>query len=652
MGRTNSELDTPTRMAVESTTDSVFLLSPDWRFTFLNQRAIAQIGDGRELVGQYIRQAFPEGLSGALYEAWQHCMAHRVPAETDQFYPLLGRHLKTRAFPNPDGGITVFLRDITDARRSELALAESEAELQDIVATLDLASVLIRDFYGTVRFWSAGCERVYGWTAKEAVGRNLHELLATEFPTSFADIEAALLRDGYWRGDLRQHRRDGKQIVVNVHKVLRRDASGRPIAVTENVSDVTRLRQAEDELRRLNENLSLRVQEEVSARERAMAQLAQSQRLEALGQLAGGIAHDFNNVLQAVAGGASLIQRRAEDPGKVRQLARMVADAISRGAAITGRLLAFARRTELHISTFSPVELLENLREMLTPTLGGNVSVHVRTSPDLPELLGDQAQLETVLVNLAINARDAMPKGGDLVLSAAAEHVGETQSHPAGLAPGDYIRLQVTDSGTGMDEGTLARACEPFFTTKPAGRGTGLGLSMARGFAQQSGGALAIRSAAGQGTTVTLWFPQAQGKRAAGQADCPEAEPRPVRQQLLVVDDDPMVREVLVHELESIGYEVAEASDGLAALARIDAGEKPNLLVTDYAMPGMNGWTLIEEARRRLPDLPAVVLTGYAEQAVAHTVVLPDQTTRLLRKPITTGRLAASVAALLPRAVA
>ncbi len=652
MGRTNSELDTPTRMALESTTDSVFLLSPDWRFTFLNQRAIAQIGDGRELVGQYIRQTFPEGLSGALYQAWQHCMAHRVPAETDQFYPLLGRHLKTRAFPNPDGGITVFLRDITDARRSELTLAESEAELQDIVATLDLASVLIRDFYGTVRFWSAGCERVYGWTAKEAVGHNLHELLATEFPTSFADIEAALLRDGYWRGDLRQHRRDGKQIVVNVHKVPRRDASGRPIAVTENVSDVTRLRQAEDELRRLNENLSLRVQEEVAARERAMAQLAQSQRLEALGQLAGGIAHDFNNVLQAVAGGASLIQRRAEDPGKVRQLARMVADAISRGAAITGRLLAFARRTELHISTFSPVELLENLREMLTPTLGGNVSVHVRTSPDLPELLGDEAQLETVLVNLAINARDAMPKGGDLVLSAAAEHVGETQSHPAGLAPGDYIRLQVTDSGTGMDEGTLARACEPFFTTKPAGRGTGLGLSMARGFAQQSGGALAIRSAAGQGTTVTLWFPQAQGERAAGQADRPEAEPRPVRQQLLVVDDDPMVREVLVHELESIGYDVAEASDGLAALARIDAGERPNLLVTDYAMPGMNGWTLIEEVRRRLPDLPAVVLTGYAEQAVARTVVLPDQTTRLLRKPITTGKLAASVAALLPRAMA
>ncbi|MBV8455310.1 MAG: response regulator [Acetobacteraceae bacterium] len=210
----------------------------------------------------------------------------------------------------------------------------------------------------------------------------------------------------------------------------------------------------------------------------------------------------------------------------------------------------------------------------------------------------------------------------------------------------------MTDSGTGMDETTLARACEPFFTTKPAGQGTGLGLAMARGFAQQSGGALAIRSTKGQGATVTLWFPQALGARAPGQADRPEVGPRPVRQQLLVVDDDPMVREVLVHELESIGYEVADASDGLAALARIDAGEKPNLLVTDYAMPGMNGWTLIEEARRRLPDLPAVLLTGYAEQAVAHTMVLPDQTTRLLRKPITTAKLAVSVTALLPRAVA
>ena len=447
---------------------------------------------------------------------------------------------------------------------------------------------------------------------------------------------------------------DGGAVTILTRATPLRDASGRvtgavcaAIDVTERKQAEAALRTSEDALRRVNEQLETRVAAEVAAREQAQASLAQAQRLEALGQLAGGIAHDFNNVLQAVSGGLSLIGRRADDPAAVRELARMAEAAAKRGASITGRLLSFARKGELQAMPVPPAALLDDLREMLTPTLGVSIQVVTSADPDAPPLLADRAQLETVLVNLAVNARDAMPDGGTLRIAVTVEAV--VDSHPAELGIGAYVRLDLADTGTGMSAATLARASEPFFTTKPPGQGTGLGLAMARGFAEQSNGGFALRSTPGQGTTVTLWFPLASGvAQVEAVVDEPAPPPAAASARVLLVDDDAMVRAVLAGHLEARGYRVIQASDGLDALARLDAGEAADLLVTDFAMPGMNGLALIGEARRRLPGIPVLLLTGYADATVRlHAEDTQAGNLALLRKPVSGDELAASAAASL-----
>jgi len=338
----------------------------------------------------------------------------------------------------------------------------------------------------------------------------------------------------------------------------------------------------------------------------------------------------------------------------VERFARLAADAAQRGASITGRLLAFARRGALRAEPVPPRPLLEGLREMLAPTLGAGIAIGVAADQGLPALLADKGQLETVLVNLAVNARDAMPQGGTLLLAAAPEAVLD-KTHPAGLAPGGYLRLSVSDTGTGMGAATLARASEPFFTTKPPGQGTGLGLAMARGFAHQSGGGLLIESAPGQGTTVTLWLPEASETAAASDLGVPKdmAPAASAAVRVLVVDDDVMVREVLVGQMEDQGYRVAQAGDGLDALAQLDGGAMVDLLISDFAMPGMDGLTLIREARRRRPELPALLLTGYADASVRLAVRDGEAGgTALLRKPVSGAALAGRAAALLAHAVA
>lgn len=417
-----------------------------------------------------------------------------------------------------------------------------------------------------------------------------------------------------------------------------------------NTSLETRVAQRTTELKAAYDLLA----EEAVEREQTKARLAQAQRMEALGQLAGGIAHDFNNVLQAVSGGLSLIERRA-DSEAVKRLARLAGDAAHRGASITGRLLTFARQGTLRAEAVPPRPLLQGLHEMLAHTIGTGITMRVVADEALPMLLADKGQLETVLVNLAVNARDAMPAGGLLLLGATPETMLDTDVHAAGLAPGRYLRLSVSDTGTGMDAATLARASEPFFTTKPLGKGTGLGLAMARGFAQQSGGGFAIESAPGTGTTVALWFPEAVGDAEVEESVAPvlPVPSIPAGACVLVVDDDAMVREVLVSEMLGLGYQVSQACDGLEALARIDDGAKVDLLISDFAMPGMNGLTLIQEARCRLPELPALLLTGYADASVRLAAKDADAgRTALLRKPVSCAALAKSAATLLAHVAA
>ncbi len=435
-----------------------------------------------------------------------------------------------------------------------------------------------------------------------------------------------------------------KQYEVRAYLAERESAAAQLEAL--NLSLETRVAERTAELQDAYE----RLREEERERSQAEARLSQAQRMEALGQLASGVAHDFNNVLQAVSGGLGLIQRRSSNAEDVRKLARMATDAAKRGAAITGRLLAFARHGALRAEPVAALPLLEGLCEMLAHTLGAGITMRVRADESLPALLADKAQLETVLVNLAVNARDAMPDGGALTFIAVTEVV-LGKSHPANLIPGRYLRLSIIDSGAGMSATTLARASEPFFTTKPLGKGTGLGLAMARGFAHQSGGGFTIESALGRGTTVTLWLPEATG--VAAEKDGPALtmlvlNAVRVSAQVLVVDDDTMVREVLVGQMEEQGYRVTQASDGLEALAQLDGGAVVDLLISDFAMPGMNGLMLIQEARRRRPELPALLLTGYADASVRLAVEDAEAgSTELLRKPVSGATLAERSVALL-----
>ena len=410
-------------------------------------------------------------------------------------------------------------------------------------------------------------------------------------------------------------RPDESNIWVVSHMSVTHDAQGRPQHVIAAVQDISHRRAAEAALHALNATLEQRVADAVAERARVEESLRQSQRMEALGQLAGGVAHDFNNVLQAIAGGARLIQRRPDNPDSVRRLAGLVVDAADRGASVTRRLLSFARRGALQPGPVDAAALLDDMREMLARTLGSGITVQSSAEADLPPMLADKGGLETVLVNLATNARDAMldeaglPGAGPNRVSL---HAALDDDVP-GLPAGRYVRLEVADTGPGMDGETLAHAAEPFFTTKPRGRGTGLGLPVARGFAEQSGGLLAIRSVPGQGTTVRIWLP------AVTAAAAPVARPD-VRPAVVLVDDDVEVRDVLADTLASRGCRVSGYADAAAALARI-SDDAPDLLISDLSMPGTDGMTLIRQARLLRPGLPAILLTGHSgpelEAAVA-----------------------------------
>ncbi|CAH2605634.1 Histidine kinase (plasmid) [Rhodovastum atsumiense] len=421
---------------------------------------------------------------------------------------------------------------------------------------------------------------------------------------------------------------------------IERGADGRPVRAAGILIDVTARRRAETALGELNRQLEERVRTEVAAREEAQARAAHAQRMQALGQLAGGIAHDFNNVLQAVQSGAEMIEMCCEEPETVQEFDRIVLDSAQRGMAITRRLLAFSRRGDLRAKPIDPVRLLDSMRDILAQTLGSPIAVRIETPPGLPAVMADRGQLETVLVNLATNARDAMPDGGALTLGAMPEDVRADAVHGMGLRPGRYVRLSIADTGTGMDPETLGRAMEPFFTTKSREHGTGLGLSMAKGFAEQSGGTLEIESAPGRGTIVTLWLPAADARTEAASEQTGPAPASGRAHRVLLVDDEASVRRALAAGLDKAGIAVLAAESGMEAITMLDRGETVDVLVSDLSMPGMGGLTLIREAHLRRPGLPAILLTGYVGEAANLAADgAPCGAFSLLRKPVSTAHL-------------
>jgi signal transduction histidine kinase/CheY-like chemotaxis protein len=392
------------------------------------------------------------------------------------------------------------------------------------------------------------------------------------------------------------------------------------------------------ELKEANETLEARVDERTRERELALAQLHAAQKLETLGQLTGGVAHDFNNLLTPIIGSLDLLRRQLPANEKALRQIDMAMQAASRAASLVQRLLAFARRQDLQPRPVEVTELIKGMEDLVSRSIGPLIHVEFDLPDDSPPALIDPNQLELAVLNLAINARDAMPNGGRLRIAVDTREGDRLLDLP----PGPYLCLSMSDNGVGMDPGTLAHAVEPFFSTKGLGRGTGLGLSMVHGLAAQLGGALNLKSAPGQGTTAEIWLPVTDRPvdvSAGAQWKMPVA-PRPAT--ILLVDDEDVVRLATADMLEDVGYSVLQADSGPAALAMLRNGRSIDLLITDYLMPGMNGVELIRHARNAAPDLPALIISGYSTIAEGPGADLPR-----LAKPFRQIDLAGRIAEIL-----
>jgi PAS domain S-box-containing protein len=366
---------------------------------------------------------------------------------------------------------------------------------------------------------------------------------------------------------------------------------------------------------------------DITERVQAEQALQQAQKMEAIGNLTGGIAHDFNNLLQGVTGSLDLIRRKSDDPERVRQWAEAGLLAADRGARLTAQLLAFSRAQKLELGPLNCALLLANMHDLLARTLGPGVRLRMNLDDNLPAVLGDETQLELAVLNCAINARDAMGDGGDLLIGARRCAIGGDSELPRG----NYVELSVTDSGCGMAADVAARAFDPFFTTKDVGKGTGLGLSQVYGMARQAGGAARLRSVPGEGTTVSLFLQLAAAGAAKSAArDAAGKTPQPQPARILVVDDDPDVRCFLEDALDGMGYSVMLAANGKAGLEILGLA-KPDVMIVDYAMPGMTGAELSKRARAMDGTLPIIFASGYAETSALERAA--DDRTFMLRKP-------------------
>ncbi|WP_455273603.1 ATP-binding protein [Rhizobium herbae] len=446
---------------------------------------------------------------------------------------------------------------------------------------------------------------------------------------------------------------DGSVHWTEIRARVVKGKGGHPERLVGVSSDITDRKRYEDRLRDLNDTLEERVAQrtaelsrahdtllaEVAQRERAEEHLRHAQKMEAIGQLTGGVAHDFNNLLMAIMGNLDLLKKHLVDNQKAARLLEGAMQGAHRGAALTQRLLAFARRQDLQVEPVDLEKLICSMTDLLERSVGSSIALRLNFSNGLPHALVDGNQVELALLNLAVNARDAMPDGGSLVVE-----LDLAQSMPEdSLALGSYLRISFTDTGHGMDGETLKKAIDPFFSTKELGKGTGLGLSMIHGLAVQLNGKFQLFSAPGHGTRAEIWFPSTTQKIEDKEMDVTRTEPSmTAKVKILVVDDDALIAMSTVDMLEDLGHEVLEANSGARALDFLRAGDQIDLMITDYSMPGMNGAQLAKAALEINPALPILVATGYADLPPGAGIDLPR-----LGKPYTQDQLALEIAKVL-----
>jgi PAS domain S-box-containing protein len=637
---------------------------PDHIFEMANP-AYEQLVGPRDLIGRSVREAFPD-LEGQHFFGLLDHVFQTGKTVTGRARPLLlqrspGAEPEERLLdfvfqPITDnqGGVTgIFAQghDVTELHNAELALRESEERFR-----------LIADS-APVPMWVTRLDRKRSFVNRayvEFLGISYEEAVDFDWRTVIHpdDMERILAESVAGEASLKTFELIGRYRSAKGWRWLRSTSQprwgpqGEHLGFIGAAHDITELKEAEEALRGVNDMLERRVAErtadlsaalerlqaEVGERLKAEEALRQAQKMEAVGQLTGGIAHDFNNLLTPILGGLELIARGVEDP-RLRRIAETALESARRGAKLTGQLLTFSRIQRIAMAPVAVNEVIETMRTLLRHTIGSAVTIETRLDPKAGYGLCDANQLENAVLNLALNGRDAMPEGGTLTIATGRARLDAAPDHEAG----DYVRITVSDSGEGMAPEVLARATEPFYSTKPLGRGTGLGLAQVYGIARQSGGTLRLASEVGRGTVVDLFLPAAAAApagEAAAAAGAVARQSGPAGATVLVVDDDAEVRAFLAESLAGLGHRVFSAASGEEALDRLTEW-RPDLALIDYAMPAMHGAEVARAARALLPGLPIVFVTGYAESEQLDAALGGDAP--VLRKPFSLDQLAAAV---------
>jgi len=607
----------------ETSPECIKVVAGDGRLLQMNRAGLAMIGADS---WQSVEHAFtPDLVAPEHQEKWfanheRVCAGETLVWEFD-IIGLRGvrRNMETHASPLAlsDGSTAqlAITRDVTERNRSRETQQQMNTELEEKVSarTRELEAALRRlqesersfellvqsvtdyalymlDPTGRVVSWNSGARRIKGYEAAEIIGKNF-ECFYSE-PDRAAGVPANGLRTAAREGRLETEgwrvRKDGTRFWANVI-IDAITTDGHLVGYAKITQDITERRAAE-------------------------AKLRQAQKMEAVGQFTGGAAHDFNNLLMAILGSLEILRKRLPNDARLLALLDNAVQGAKRGSSLTQRMLAFARRQELKHEAVDLAHLVNNMLELLERSLGPTINIETRMPREVVRVRTDANQLETALLNLAINSRDAMPDGGTITISVVEHAIAG--AHPTSLPPGRYACVIVADTGHGMDEATLAHATEPFFTTKGIGKGTGLGLSMVDGLTAQSGGKLMVQSVAGRGTTMELWFPITTKADAVGERNPTEAnEAAQTERQLcvLAVDDDGLVLANVAAMLEDLGHKVIAVGSGARAIEEIESTPAIDVVITDQAMPVMTGIQLIEILRARRPGLPVILATGYAE---------------------------------------
>ena len=626
------------KLLIEAVTDyAIYMLDPNGVVVSWNPGAQRFKGyTAAEIIGSHFSRFYVEkdreagvparALETSAREGKFESEGWRVRKDGSRFWA----HVVIDPVRSPDGeliGFAKITRDLSERRAAERKLRQKEEQFRLLVQSVTDYALYMLDPEGRVTSWNLGAERIKQYHAEEIIGEHFSRFYtATDLqkgePQQALEIAR---REGRFEKEGWRVRKDGTQFWASVVIDPIRDETGTIIGFAKVTRDITERKDTQKAL------------------EQAREALAHAQKMDAIGQLTGGIAHDFNNLLTVILGSLELASKRLPEDARIVPLIANATQAAQRGAALTQRMLAFARRQDLDLRPVDLPDLVRGMTDLLQSSLGPSMPIETRFPLKLNLVHADANQLEMALLNLAVNARDAMPGGGSIVIAAREETV--TAGSAGKLKAGRYVCLSMQDTGEGMDKATLARAMEPFFTTKGVGRGTGLGLSMIHGMTEQSGGRFVLKSRKGAGTTAEIWLPAAKPAKAADDAERSAKDNAPRTRPLVVlaVDDDGLVLMNTTVMLQDMGHTVFEATSGNQALDILRRERSVDLVITDHAMPKMTGVQLASAIKAERPGIPIILATGYAELPPGVDTELPK-----LGKPFRQQELMQAVAAAIP----